>query len=148
MSTLSRYFVILLIAFFSVATSGAVAMAHCDNSAQGRDNSSIEKKMDGCSHSHSTEGAKHGDHKNADQKTHSCCNAGSNGSSDPTSHDNESQTTSCIDCGAGLCHTQNVVTVKTTTVFYATLSDFVTSKNINLAAVFLTIIPDPPNSIS
>ncbi len=152
MSTLKRYFVILLVTFFTVAASGTVAMAHCDNSAHGFGDVGIEKKIDNCNHSHSAKAEKSSDHKSSSEKTHSCCNTGSSESSsdsnDPTNQGNEAQTSSCIDCGAGFCQTQNVVTAKTSAAFYATLSDFLTSKNINLTAAFLTKIPDPPNFIS
>ncbi len=156
MSSLKRYFSILLIALFSVAASGTVAMAHCDNAAHGPEGIGIESKMGNCNHSHSAKAEKSSEHKSSGEKTHSCCSTGStdstsdsnNDTKTPASHGNEAQTSSCIDCGAGLCQTQNIVTAKTSAVFYATLSDFLTSKSINLAAVFLTIIPDPPNHIS
>jgi len=145
MSTLKRYFSIMLIAFFSVVATGSIAMAHCDNSVQGRDSVSIEKKMDGCSHSHSAEDKKRDDHKKINEKIRGCCTTGP---SDNTSPSGENSTTSCLNCGAGLCQSQNIITTQTPTVFYATLSNFLIEKSINPEAVFIAIIPDPPNSIS
>ncbi len=145
MSTFQRYFSILLIAFFSVAATGSIAMAHCGSSVQGRDNVSIEKKMDGCSHTHSAEDKKNNDHKKINEKIQGCCSADPG---DHTSSSGENSTTSCLNCGAGLCQSQNVINAKTPTVFYATLSNFLIEKNINPEAVFIAIIPDPPNSIS
>ncbi|VAW36681.1 hypothetical protein MNBD_DELTA02-656 [hydrothermal vent metagenome] len=145
MGIFKRYFVVMLIAFFTVAASGSVAMAHCGNSEHGRDSAGIAKKMDGCNHIHSTKEKKHDDHKNIDKKTHGSYDADHN---DSTHSRGEGQTSSCIDCGAGLCHTQNIVTAETSAVFYVTLKNLHIEKVINPEAVYIAIIPDPPNHIS
>lgn len=144
MTGLKRYLALILVAVFAVTTTAAVAMAHCDNSAAGRETQQIDRKMDGCSHSHSTEEKNHADHNNAGEKIPENSHTG-----DATGHssDDANQQTSCTNCDAGLCKTQNIVNAETTTAFVAPSTNLHKEKDINLTPVFLSIIPEPPNSI-
>lgn len=138
---MQRYLAILLVAFFSVATTGTLAMAHCDHSAQGTATIGIEKKIDGCNHSHAVEEQEYNGHDHNDtdhSKTHE------HNKTDKTDADQAS----CLVCSAGLCHSQATVHTTSTPTLLATTSDFHNAKSLNLKTVFLTIVPDPPNHIS
>jgi len=140
MTALKRYLAVILIAVFSVAVTGAVAMAHCDHSASGHVTPGIEKKMDGCSHSHSTEDKEHHKHNNnnADDK------AQDHTDSDKATDGNAG----CIDCTSGLCKSQNVVQADITEGFSASPGNFHSEKDPSLKSIFLSITSEPPISIS
>ncbi len=148
MTGTKRYLAILLIAFFSIATTATLVMAHCDHSAQGTATigiegiDGIEKKTAGCNHSHAIEEQEHNSHDHSDNdhsKTHK---------NSDTSTTNADQT-SCLVCSAGLCHSQATASTSSTPTLLATTSDdFHAAKSINLKTGFLTIIPNPPNFIS
>jgi hypothetical protein len=143
MVNLKRYLAITLIAIFTLSTTATLAMAHCGGSSPQSETFQIEKKMDGCNHTHSTT---EDNHNNTNEKIQD--NNDHNGHTGDTDSSGENQQTSCTNCDAGFCKTQSVTATKTTAAFHAPSSNLHTEKDINLSSIFLSIIPEPPKSIS